>query len=119
MNARFIYSILFFILFTAAPFLNQAYAQKKENHAAQPDSLRTVKLKVSGITCQGDILMIETAVEDNVGISECKQVGKVSGTSSFQVVFSPSRISEAEIVKAIENTPSCDHPKEKPYRVKQ
>ena len=78
----------------------------------------TVTVKVSGITCSGDLTMIAAGVEKMNGVSSCKQTGKMSASTSFEVKFDRSKISYAEVVKAIEGTASCDHPDQRPYKVK-
>ena len=92
---------------------------KAQSTSAQPsDSLQTIQLKVKGITCSGDLKMISENAGKADGIKKCDAVGKMSATSTFEIVFNPSKISNVDIVKIIEDTPSCDHPKEKPYKVK-
>lgn len=78
----------------------------------------TVIVKVSGITCSGDLTMIAAGVEKMNGVSSCKQVGKMSTSTSFEVKYDPSKVSYAEVVKAIEDTASCDRPEQRPYKVK-
>ena len=53
------------------------------------------------------------------GVTSCKQVGKPTATSVFEVIFNPAIVTEKEIRKAVEDTPGCDNPDEKPYKVKQ
>lgn len=78
----------------------------------------TVTVKVSGITCSGDLKMIAAGVEKMNGVSSCKQVGKMSTSTSFEIKYDPSKISYGEVVKTIEGTASCDHPDQRPYKVK-
>jgi len=44
--------------------------------------------------------MIAAGVEKMNGVSSCKQVGKMSTSTSFEVKYDPSKISYAEVVKA-------------------
>ncbi|MCA6445900.1 MAG: heavy-metal-associated domain-containing protein, partial [Chitinophagaceae bacterium] len=78
----------------------------------------TVTVKVSGITCSGDLKMIADNIEKMKGVSSCKQVGKMSTSTSFEIKYDTEKISYAEVVKAIEGTASCDHPDQRPYKVK-
>lgn len=108
---------ILYILIILCAFSTSAIAQS--NTSQQSDSLQTIQLKVKGITCSGDLLMITDHVEKKDGIKKCDAIGKMSATSTFEIIFNRNKISRADIVKSIEDTPSCDHPKEKPYRVKQ
>ena len=106
-----------FCLFTIV--LISSLAAKAQSTIQKADTVQTIQLKVKGITCSGDLLMISDHVEKKAGVSKCDAVGKMSTTSTFEVTFNPDKISKTELIKSIEETPSCDHPKEKPYRVKQ
>jgi len=87
--------------------------------ATQAQTVKTIKLKVAGITCSGDCKDIQKVVSDMNGVKACKQVGKPSATSVFEVSFNPAVISEKEIRSAVEATPGCEDPKDRPYKVKQ
>jgi len=95
-------------------------ASNKPLHAASiasADSLKTVQLKVKGITCSTDLKMICTSIEKVKGVISCK-VAKQGTTTTFEVSFQPAMVSEKEITAAIENTGSCENPDERPYQVK-
>ena len=91
----------------------------KEQPQATAQNLQTIKLKVSGITCSGDCKDIQKVVSKMNGVTSCKQVCKPTATSVFEVIFNPAIVTEKEIRKAVEDTPGCDNPDEKPYKVKQ
>lgn len=119
-------SKFFFILTLALAFTitasTSACAQTTKDGAktvAETQTVETIKLKVGGITCSGDIKDIQKAVAKMEGVTNCRQVGKLSPTSVFEVSFNPAVISEKEIRKVVEATPGCDNPNEKPYKVKQ
>lgn len=78
----------------------------------------TVTVKVTGITCNGDLAMIADHVKKVNGVSSCKQVGKASAASSFEIKYDPSKATYSSLVKAVEATPSCDYPDKRPYKVK-
>lgn len=78
----------------------------------------TVTIKVSGITCSGDLKMIAASVEKIIGVSSCKQIGKMATSTNFEVKYNSSKVSYSDVVKAIEGTASCDYPDQRPYKVK-
>lgn len=90
----------------------------KEEPAAPAQTLQTIKLKVSGITCGNDCKDIQKVVSKMNGVSSCKQKGKPSATSVFEVVFNPAVVSEKEIRKVVEDTPGCESPEQRPYKVR-
>lgn len=106
------------MFFTIALPLSSA-AQTTDPVAAQTQKTQTVKLKVSGITCSGDCKDIQKAVSKVAGVSACKMLGKPSANSVFEVSYDPGVVSEKEIRKAVEATPGCDNPNDRPYKVKQ
>ena len=118
MNSK--YFKAFFIAATIF-FAASASAQTSKDQpttVAQTQKLQTIKLKVGGITCSGDIKDIQKVVSKMEGVTSCKPVGKLSPTSVFEVSFNPAVVSEKEIRKVVEDTPGCDNPDEKPYKVK-
>ena len=92
-----------------------AFAQKTIQNS---DSTKTIVVKVKGISCSMDLKMISANEEKLKGVSSCIS-GKMGTTSSFQIMFNPSLITEIEIHKTIENTGSCENPEEKIYKIKQ
>lgn len=91
-----------------------------QNSQRQTSSVKdtTVTIKVTGITCNGDLAMIADHVKKVGGVSDCKQVGKASTASSFEIRYDPSKTTYASLVKTVEATPSCDYPDKRPYKVK-
>jgi copper chaperone CopZ len=79
----------------------------------------TITVKVAGVTCGGDLPTICKYVEKESGILEIKSVGKVAAVSTFEVKYDPAKISFEQVVAKIEDSPSCDAPKKKPFRVKK
>lgn len=78
----------------------------------------TITIKVGGITCNGDLAMIADHVKKVNGVSSCKQIGKASTASSFEIKYDPFKTSYSSLVTTIEATPSCDYPDKRPYKVK-
>ena len=111
-----------FLIATTIFFAASASAQTTKTDAtiaAQTQKLQTIKLKVGGITCSGDCKDIQKVVSKMNGVTSCKQIGKPAATSVFEVSFDPGVITEKEIRSKVEDTPGCDNPNEKPYKVKQ
>lgn len=106
---------LFLLPARAENVFARAYRSPVQN---APQTKQTIKVKVSGITCAGDSKDIQKSVEKVNGIIECKPVGKASATSVFEITFNPSIITEKEIRKAVEDTPGCENPDDRPYKVK-
>jgi len=84
----------------------------------QAPTLTTIKYKVSGITCANDCKDIQKTVSKLTGVTNCKQVGKASATTVFEITFDTAIITEKEIRAKVEDVPGCDDPTEKPYKVK-
>lgn len=91
-------------------------ALSTHSFAQEKDSIITVKVK--GITCETDCNMIKSSVEKIDGITSCA-VSKQGTTSSFEIKYNTSVLTEKEIYSVIENTGSCENPSDKPYTVKQ
>lgn len=87
--------------------------------AAGTDSLKTVIVTVNGITCSGDLKMITTRLVKQAGIDECVLSSSEKGKATFQVGYHTSLVSEAQLRKYVEGTPSCDFPDQYPYKVKK
>lgn len=121
MKSKFLYTLTLALAFTFAASLSACAQNTKDQPttAGQAQKLQTVKLKVGGITCSGDCKDIQKVVSKMNGVTSCKQIGKPSATSVFEVTFDPAVVSEKEIRSKVEDTPGCDNPDEKPYKVKQ
>lgn len=107
--------VLAFIGMTAAS--NSAFSQTTSTRL-QTDSLKTLSIKVKGITCSMDLKMIAANVEKLQGVSSFK-AGKQGTATTFEAKFNPALVTEKEIYAAIEGTGSCENPDERPYKVKQ
>jgi hypothetical protein len=107
-------SMLVVLLMTCSLF--SANAQSSENTTAV--RMQSTTLRVKGITCATDLKMIAANVEKLEGVLKCIP-GKTGTTTSFQIEYDAEKVTEPMIRTAIENTPSCERPDEKPYRIKQ
>lgn len=121
MKYKFIYTLTLALAITFAASISACAQNPQEQNktVAQTQKVQTIKLKVSGITCSGDCKDIQKVVGKMNGVTACKQIGKPTTTSVFEVSFDPAVISEKEIRSKVEDTPGCDNPNEKPYKVKQ
>ncbi len=113
---KFIKSL--FLAFTVLTATTNVAFSQSTNTIQQTDSVKTLTVKVKGITCSMDLKMISANVEKLKGISSCK-AGKEGTTATFEVKYNPALVSEKEIFATIEETGSCENPEERPYKVKQ
>ena len=77
----------------------------------------TITFKVKGITCATDLKMIEEKVQALEGVDEFV-VTKKGATSTLAISFDAALLKEEQIRLAIEDTPSCEAPDQRPYKVK-
>ena len=108
--------MVFFTLSSSLTAFSQTSTEQNKT-VAQDQKEQTIKLKVSGITCGGDIKDIESVVNKLKGITAIKS-DKPAATSIFQVTFNPAVVTEKEIRTAVEGTPGCTDPDSRPYKVK-
>ena len=81
-------------------------------------TIKTSAVKVKGVTCKNDLLSISEVVEKLKGVSACT-AEKAGPTTTFQIKFDTALVTEKEIFAAIMNTPGCEDPKDRPYKIKQ
>ncbi len=112
----FKYLVASFIIFNATAFT--ANAQNSKETPTETQTLQTIKIKVTGITCSGDCKDIQKSVTTLNGVTAARQIGKPSATSVFEITFNPALVTEKQIQKSVEDTPGCDDPAERPYKVK-
>ena len=99
--------------------MNTVNSYSQINTIQKTDSIKIITVKVGGITCGHDLTIIKNNVEKKNGILTCTIIGKPAATSSFEIKYNPSIISLEAIYREIENSPSCDYPDQKPYKVKK
>lgn len=100
-------------------FTFSASAKAQDTTSKMTDTVKTITIHVNGITCGGDMPIINKNVIKVKGVISCEVVGKPGATTTFKVEYNPNLITVKEIVKAVENSPSCDYPDQRPYRVKE
>ena len=93
------------------------FAQSTTEKEQIADSTKTITTKVKGISCSTDLKIISANVEKLKGVNTCKAV-KTGPTTTFEISYNQSLVSEEEIYSAIQNTGSCENPDERPYKVK-
>lgn len=91
----------------------------QETPAPAGPSLKTIKIKVTGITCKGDCKDIQESIGKLNGVTATQQIGKPAATSMFEISFNPALVTEKQIRQSVEDTPGCDDPEKRPYKVKK
>ncbi len=87
--------------------------------AQAADSLKKITIQVSNLHCNNDMPTIKKRLLNEEGIDEVAFTPIEGETSVFTVSYHTSATSREQIEKAIEATPGCDDPEEKPYKVKK
>lgn len=85
---------------------------------AQTDTLKTVIIKVSGISCNGDMPLIKKKLINQDGIEDVSYTEASKGKVTFTIQYHSVATSEEKIKKFIESAPSCDDPNTFPYKTK-
>ncbi len=96
-----------------------AFNSNAQTQNTSPAKDTAISIAVGGIRCGGDLPIICKRVNQEKGITECKARGEAEILTVFNITYNPKEISYQQIVKAIEDAPSCDFPNEKPYKVKK
>jgi len=110
--------LLKFILLSTLVFSFGSTSLAQSAETPKADSLKSITVKVKGITCSSDVKTITGNIEKLIGVQRCK-ADKPGATTSFELSYNPARVSEKDIIAVIENTGGCENPNEKPYKVKQ
>jgi len=97
-------------------FSNNAFSQTN-SPTAQVEAEKTISVKVKGVGCVQDLKTISANVEKIDGVTSCKTV-KRGATTTFEIIMSPGLVTEDTIHEAIEDTPGCKNPNDRPYKVK-
>lgn len=119
MKSKYVNTFLLLVVLTVACAIPGMAQTSAEQPQATLQTLQTVKLKVSGITCSADCKDIQKAVSTINGVRSCKQAGKPTATSVFEVTFDPAVVTEKEIYKVVEDTPGCGDAEDRPYKAKK
>lgn len=96
---------------------NIIQAQAIVGSTTTESNIVSTSIKVNGVGCSSDIKSISKNIEAINGVSSC-ELGKKGATSVFEVHFDPAVASLEAIHAAIEGTPGCKNPNDRPYKVK-
>ena len=119
MKSKYYYTLFVLVLslgFTTSIVAQDARDQSISTTAAPVES--TIKLKITGINCGGDIKDIQKQIAELKGVTSCVPARKPSATTIFEVKFNPALVTEKEIRSAVEGTAGCSDPESRPYKVK-
>ncbi len=88
-------------------------------HAQIPvDSVRVAQFRITGVSCAGDLPIIEKKLVNAEGVDEVEFSPIQMGEVVVHVDYHPALLNEEQLVKLVESAPSCDAPGEYPYRVR-
>ena len=109
-------NIILLVLFICAA----GYTVQAQSSQALPkiQTVTSFDVKVKGVGCADDIKSITESVEKLEGVTSFKTIKK-GATTKFQVFMLPSVVSLDAVFEAIENTPGCKNPNDRPYKIKQ
>ncbi len=99
-------------------FAFAAQTSSAQTTPVQENTDKTSAVKVKGVTCKNDLVSIAGNVQKLKGVTKCHPE-KAGPTTTFKIQFDPKVVSEKEIFAAIEGTPGCENPNDRPYKVKQ
>ncbi len=83
----------------------------------QIEEVSIIQVKVKGVGCSKDVKNICAKVEELEGVSLCK-VAKKGAVTRFEVYHLDSKVDDDIIYAAIEDTPCCKDPNNRPFKVK-
>jgi copper chaperone CopZ len=89
------------------------------SHAQVPeDSVRVADVRISGITCAGDLPIIRKQLVNAEGVDAVAFSPIEKQESVARITYHPALIGEKDLLRLVERAPSCDAPDEFPYRAK-
>ncbi len=109
--------ILSFCLFVAVSCFTSTTVMAQTAATSATSSIQSLTVKVTGVGCNTDVKTIGAAVEQLDGVSSCS-AAKRGAVTRFVVQYDPQVVCEDDIFQAVENTPGCKNPNDRPYRVK-
>lgn len=111
------YLLSFCLFFAVSCFMSTTVMAQTSAAATTTSSIQSLTVKVTGVGCNTDVKTIGTAVEKLDGVSSCS-AAKRGAVTRFVVQYDPQVVCEDDIFQAVENTPGCKNPNDRPYRVK-
>lgn len=106
-------AIILLTIFLGIFFAQNSFGQNPK------DTLKTISVKITGITCEGDLPIIKKKLINQPGVDEVTYEKAKTDTVNFVIKYHTSAIDEKKIRKTIEAAPSCDYPGVFPYKVKE
>jgi copper chaperone CopZ len=103
----------------AVLFLFTGVYTSQATPAVLDSDLKTIEIKVKGITCGMEPGNISKAVTKLEGVESCELKGKAKAKSVFVITYDESKVSKEQISKAVEGCVSCEDPSKTPYSVLQ
>ena len=85
---------------------------------ASSAEVQNIILQVKGVGCKEDVKSIAASIEKLAGVINCTPM-KPGATTKFKVDYDPSITSKDQMHMAIEDTPGCKNPNDRPYKVKK
>lgn len=82
------------------------------------DSIKVLVISVSNLHCNNDMPTIKRQLLNRDGIDEVSFTEIKGERSEFRVSYHSSVTTPKDIEAAIEDTPGCDDPASRPYKVK-
>lgn len=82
------------------------------------DTLKSLTIKVSGISCNGDMPLIKKKLINQEGIEDVSYTDASNGKVTFTILYHSIATTEEKIKQFIESAPSCDDPNTFPYKTK-
>lgn len=87
--------------------------------AQDADTITTIEVKIKGVTCANDLNIIGNNLKELEGIVSSELVGEAKPTSKMEITYNPTLVVVDSIYARIEDSPSCDFPDQRPYKVKR
>lgn len=87
--------------------------------AQEVDTVTTIEVKIKGVTCANDLNIIGNNLQTLDGIVSSELIGKAKPTSKMEITYNPTLVVVDSIYARIEDSPSCDFPDQRPYKVKR
>lgn len=82
------------------------------------DLIRVAEFRITGITCTGDLPIIEKELVNAEGVDDVNFSPISMGMVTIHVDYHPAIVKEEELMKLVESAPSCDAPGEFPYKAR-
>lgn len=83
------------------------------------DKGATTELKVTNLTCNGDMPTIKKQLLNQDGVTDVTFTPRSNNASTFTVQYQADVTDRKGIIKIIETTPGCDDKSSTPYKVKK